>query len=386
MHRWRPILTFLLVVAAAPPLAAPDATWQRTREEAPLAGTTVRETRWTAVRPPEGPYDKVQVHRYRGRGPQQAALLYLPGTTMNGQVAVADEDHNLWLFLAQRGVEVFTLDYRSHFLPTAGLADFGFLRGWGHDAFLGDIRAAAELARRESGRDRLFVGGFSRGVTLGYLYAASEPARVAGLIALDGFLKSHAPRNAYDADAESEKLRAGSGWAYDVAAGFGWERRQQLMDAAAARPEAPALDPKYPTVGTQVADILYKAWRPGGLANPIGGYSRPQTLARLLAGYDRYYPAVQDVEGRSIADRPDDPRTPLDDAWGELTIPVLYFGATGMGADWLLDGIHSAAHSGATDVTLHVLEGYGHLDVIVGEKASRDVFEPTLAWIRERSK
>jgi len=36
------------------------------------------------------------------------------------------------------------------------------------------------------------------------------------------------------------------------------------------------------------------------------------------------------------------------------------------------------------DVTLNVLERYGHLDIVVGEKARADVFEPTLAWILAR--
>jgi hypothetical protein len=157
------------------------------------------------------------------------------------------------------------------------------------------------------------------------------------------------------------------------------------MQGAAASPDAPALDARYATIGAQLADVLYNAWQPGALANPKDGLSKPQVLARLLVGYDRYYPAVQDVDGRAIADREDHPATPVDDRWGELTLPILYFGATGMGTEWLLDGIHSAGASGSKDVTIHVLERYGHLDVIVGEQARREVFEPTLAWILERA-
>ena len=63
----------------------------------------IKETRWESGRPPGGTYDHIRVHRYRTAGPAKAALLYLPGTNMNGQVALADEDHNLWIFLARRG-------------------------------------------------------------------------------------------------------------------------------------------------------------------------------------------------------------------------------------------------------------------------------------------
>jgi pimeloyl-ACP methyl ester carboxylesterase len=308
-------------------------------------------------------------------------LLYLPGTNMNGEAAVGDEDHNLWLFAARRGVEVFTVDYRTHFVPAGELADAAVLRGWTLEAFVDDIRAAAKKARAESGESRLFVAGFSRGVSLAYAYGCVEPEAVAGLIALDGTFKSHAPKGRYDRAAEAQKLAGSGQWARNVSGQLGWETRQKLMQAAASAPAGPALDAKYASAGAQLADVLYNAWRPGALANPVEGLSRPEVLAQLLAGYDRYYPAVQDVEGRAIADFADDPATALDDRWGELTMPILYFGATGMGSDWLLDGIYSAGSSGSKDVTINVLERYGHLDVVVGENARRDVFEPVLAWI-----
>jgi hypothetical protein len=115
----------------------------------------------------------------------------------------------------------------------------------------------------------------------------------------------------------------------------------------------------------------------------LPGY--PAVLAKLLAGYDRYYPAVQDLDGKRSADRDDDPATAIDDAWGEMKTPILSFGYPKMSGDWLLNGVYSAQKSGSPDVTLRVLNGYGHLDVLVGEQARREVFEPALAWIRDRA-
>jgi pimeloyl-ACP methyl ester carboxylesterase len=365
-----------------------ETAWTLSRAEAPVrAGADVRETRWTQTRPPGGAFDRIQVHRYRGDGPAVATLLYLPGTNMNGEVAVADGDHNLWLFLARRGVDVFALDYRTHSVPNAGVADLSFMKDWGLAAFVDDARSAAALARNESGRPRVFVAGFSRGVSLAWAFAATEPAGgVAGLIALDGGFKSHAPRNQYDLAAERKAWEAKGTWASDVAGRLGWETRQKMMTAAAADPKGPALDAKYSSIGEQVSQVLYGAWGPGGLANPVDGLSRPQVLAQLLEGYDRYYPTAQDVEGRSIADRDDDPASPLDDAWGEMKTPVLYFGSTGMGGDFLLNGIYTAYKSGSPDVTLNVLEKYGHLDVVAGDRARAEVFEPILVWITKRTK
>ncbi len=125
------------------------------------------------------------------------------------------------------------------------------------------------------------------------------------------------------------------------------------------------------------------------MAHPIGsssgrGISKPEVLAELLAGYDRYYPTVQDVEGRAFSAVVDHPGTEIDDCFGELELPVLFFGSSGMGTNWLLDGVYSAARSGSKDVELHVLEGYGHLDVLVADTAVEDVFEPLLRFIEDR--
>ena len=375
-----------MTVALASAAAAEDV-FQLTGKESPLLGAPeVLETRWTTPRPPAGAFDKIEVHRYRSKKPSAGVLLYLPGSNMNGEAALTDEDHNLWIFLARRGVEVFTLDYRTRFVPASGVTDFRFMRDWTAEAFVSDIKAASVLARRESGAAKVFMAGFSRGVFLAYAYAASDPDAVQGLIALDGYFKNHARKDQYDPAADLRKLEDDGTWQSDVSGRAGWEARARLMQAASANPAGPASDPKFSTIGEQLASVLYTAWRPGGLANAVEGYSSPQVLAKLLAGYDRYYPAVQNADGRSIGDRDDDPRTRLDDLWGEMKTPILQFACTGMGGDWVLNSIYSADKSGSPDVTLNLLERYGHLDVIVGERARAEVFEPTLAWIKQRVK
>jgi len=378
------VATGILLGSAA---TAQPAGWQQLSEEGEIAGTPgVLETRWVTSRPPGGRYDRIQLHRYRSSAASKAVLLYLPGAYMTGEIALGDEEHNLWVFLARRGVEVYALDYRTHFIPDSGDSDLAFMRGWGLQAFVEDARAAARLARSSSGAGELFVAGFSRGACLAYALTALEPGEgLAGLIVLDGSFKNHGPEAPFDLDAALKEMDASGTYARDVAGRLGWAKRHELMAAAAADPAGPALDPEFATVGDQVAAILYRAWGPGALANPLGGASRVEILARLLDGYDRYTPAVQGLEARSIAQTSDDPRTPIDDGWGELELPVLYFGANGPGAEWVLNGVYSAARSGSKDVTIHVLEGRGHLDVLVGEDSRREVFEPTLRWIEKRS-
>lgn len=387
------LVAVLVAVPGASARAELAEVWERVHDEAPVAGASgVLETRWQSTRPSETqpgspsrkPSDRIQVHRYRAQGKSRAALLYLPGTNMNGELAVAEERYNLWLYLAARGIEVFALDYRTHFISNDDPSDAGShqsLLDWTIEAFTNDNLSALALARTESGHDRPFVAGFSRGVTFAWALACTEPGPLGGLVILDGTFKKHERSESFDYASAREELISSGRYAADVAGRMGFETRHALMSAASTAPEGPATREGHATIGEQVGSILYEAWRPGALANPVGGFSRPQILARLLDGYDRWWPAIQNVEGRSIAEYTDDPRTSVDDRWGELTLPVLYFGATGMGAEWILDGVYSSVKSGSEDVEIHVLEGWGHLDVLVGEHAAAEVFAPTAKWI-----
>lgn len=386
MHTRRRLSVFVCsLLAAGAAVASPDE-WAVVSPEGPVAGAPadVVETIWSSSRPPGGAYDRVQVHRFRVEAPAHAALLYLPGTNMNGQVAVPDERHNLWLYLARRGVQVYTLDYRTHAVPPTGIDDFSFMKSWTMEAFVEDARAAARLARRESAGLPLFVAGFSRGVGLAYALVGVEDG-MAGLVALDGFFKRQGGSAGIDVAGGRLRLESTGAWASDVAAGIGWEPRHELMARVVDDPLGPPSRDGFSTIGEQLAKILYNAWRPGALANAVDGYSRPEILARLLDGYDRYYPAVQDLDGTAISGPPDDPTTALDDAWGEMRLPVFYVGCTGMGPSWVLDGLYSAVRSGSADVEIHVLEGHGHLDLLVGENSLVEVFEPLRAWIEEHS-
>ncbi|MCH9649816.1 MAG: alpha/beta hydrolase [Deltaproteobacteria bacterium] len=341
----------------------------------------------------ESPFqDRIQLHRYRALQTAKATLFFLPGTWMNGESTEPDERYNLWLYLARRGVEVFTLDYRTHaLLPEA--EDLSFLRHWAVETFVEDVRTAGQWVQQQNEGRPIFVAGFSRGVFYAYAYAASRPEGLVGLVALDGFFKHHTPQGGIDLEADLRQLEENGQWAMALGSSGGrsrgWKARQQLMATAASDPSAAPLerDPpgSFSNVGEQLASTLFHAWGPGALANPIEGpgkgKSSVQALARLLHGYDRFFPRIQDLQGRAFGDSLDDPRTVIDDGWRELEIPVIFFGSTGMGNDFLLHGISSASQASGNRAEIHVLEGHGHLDILVGEHSKDQVYEPILRWI-----
>ena len=116
----------------------------------------------------------------------------------------------------------------------------------------------------------------------------------------------------------------------------------------------------------------------GGLANSEGGFSDASVLARVLIGYDRWWPTVQDY---------DDAFDPSALARLKASkIPVIAFASTNISVQWPVLVTGSAAATGSTDVTVKRLVGWGHLDVICGTHAESEVYAPILAWLRRHQK
>lgn len=322
-------------------------------------------------------YDKIAVTRIaRGPRPQEhrdITVLYLPGTNQNSAIALYNPRYSFPIYLATQGVDVWTFDYRTHYIPSSvtPVAISDVVKRWTNEAFASDIAAAAAFVMQQTNSQKIFVAGFSRGVLFSYLFAAMHPDQVAGIIALDGFIPRRPTEPAPD-DRVVDDL-AGKN--------LTWENRQYLMQSVIANPNGPAPLPKYKTAAENLDHVLYDSKEfggHGGLANPFGGYSDPVVLARMLIGYDRYWPAVQDYEN---------PFTPeLRAALKASKIPVIAFSSTNIATDWPVWVVESAHSTGSDDVTLRVLKEWGHLDVLCGTQAESEVFAPTMAWLKRHQK
>ena len=185
----------VLLVFIATIVAASAAEFTATGNPRELKGAPgIYEWTFTAV-VGKSPFDKIALHRL-AKGPQppehpDAVVLYLPGTNMNGEVALEDPKYSFQVYLAEHGVDVWSMDYRTHFVPAATAeSDLAELKGWTNDLFESDIDAAVKFVSETTrtiempsesgfvrgGPDRLFVAGFSRGVEFAYLYAARHPS------------------------------------------------------------------------------------------------------------------------------------------------------------------------------------------------------------------
>jgi pimeloyl-ACP methyl ester carboxylesterase len=318
------------------------------------------------------PFDRIGLHRITmGRAPAAhpaIVMLYLPGTNMNGEIAPDDLRYSLPLYLASHGVDFWAVDYRTHFVPasvsTASLKEF---QTWTNEMFAADISAAARFVMATTGHSRIFIAGFSRGALFTYLYAAAHPENVEGLVIFDGSIghgrQGSPPPGVYADDVSGKHLT--------------WEKRQALMELVIANPGGPAPLPQFKTAADNLNHVMYESagfGGKGGLANPVAGLADASVLAQVLIRYDRYWPTVQDYE---------DSFTPLlAQALAQSRIPVLAFSSTNIAPDWSQSVAKSAASTGSSDVTVKVLNHWGHLDVICGTRAQSEVFTAVLAWLK----
>jgi pimeloyl-ACP methyl ester carboxylesterase len=325
----------------------------------------------------KSPYDKIALHRV-AKGPTppahpDAVVLYLPGTNMNGEVALDDPRYSFQVYLAEQGVDVWSMDYRTHFIPPETQeADLSELAGWTNDLFESDIEAAAKFVSEKSGRGQIFVAGFSRGVEFAYLFAAKHyPERIAGIIALDGFIPTHPMRIEQGTPGQYAVYIGGKHLTYD--------KRRTLMQMVIDNPDQAAPIPKYKTARENLEHVMYDAAPGNGaFANMPGGYSDAVVLAKLLIGFDRYWPAVQDGES---------PFTPqLVASLKASKIPVIAFASTNFGPGWPGQVEAASKSTGAPDSSFTKLDNWGHLDVLAGTKSESMVFAPTAAFIKQHEK
>jgi len=334
----------------------------------------VYEYRFAARRGPS-PFDRIALHRFTrstGRSDDSPVALYLPGTWMNGTAAPDDPRYSLALFLASHGVDFWALDYRTRFIPPeTPQPDLAELKEWTTARFESDLDAAVDFILSTTQRRRIFLVGFSWGVDLAYIFAAEHPAEVAGLLMLDGYVNRGAsgtpPRDEYAEDVSGKHLT--------------WAKRAALLRLVLANPRAPAPIPGYRDAADNLDHVVYSSAAfggKGGLANPFGGFSSAPVLAAVLITFDRYFPWVAEYE---------DAMTPaLSAALGKSGIPVLAFSSTNIAPDWPAQVAKSASSTGSADVTVKRLDGWGHLDVICGTHAQREVFRPALEWLRRHQK
>lgn len=383
---------------ASPPAAAPatvSSAWIVTTTKRAVPGeSTLQETVWTAARPPFGAHDFVALRKITASdeplSEPRPVLLFLPGPHFHGEIFFPSETQDLRVYLAKRGIETWTLDYRTHFVPREQIVDSRFMESWTTEAFVDDVVYAWQRVREAHAQRPVFLGGFGLGATFAALAAARvEGQGVAGLILLDGYVLD--PPNAEGL--YRERPPTPNWFADDLESHFlPYKRWIKILQDVQDNPTGPDFlpAPVFDTRAQALAHLLYASGNfggRGGLSNAKNGRADVVTLARVLQQQDRYWPRAQNHGGFTLARHLAAARFDYARAFRALRAPLLAFSSDTMDNAGILwsDRIRFTAQATASDdADFRVLHDWGHLDVLWGTDAAGEVFAPISEWVKRR--
>ena len=161
----------------------------------------LREYCWEKVPDalPNEDYDLIGLHRVVEADTNPLGVVFiLPGVCMNGEAQTSNppedewillEKYNLAYYLANRGFDVFAIDYRTHFIPRSlsNPDDIEFMKNWGWAQWISDIKEAMDLTKEVSQTQKIYLLGQSFGGRAAMNYASLYwQDDLEGIILMDG--------------------------------------------------------------------------------------------------------------------------------------------------------------------------------------------------------
>ena len=387
-------------------------------ERTPLVDDVVHYRTELQVGP--GEFDRIALHRivretapFRPIKSREALFLAhganvgLEGTFLTSlEIEEADPTLNLPVYLAQRGVDVWGLDFRWVLVPPE-TEDLTFMETWDLAMEVRDLKVAIGAARwirtlTGSGFRKIDLLGFSRGGRIAYAYLNEETQIPPGLRHVDRYISLDHPFKSVDeADSAAacalvERLQSqidSGNLAQDIrAVGL-------LGSLALEQPDAPS--PFFTGLKNRQAALTLAALPPGGTdtfhafagffegAVPTGlRHTAEGTAFNLFASSASYLPRTSSRDLQAIACN----ETPseFDDHLDEITVPVFYLGAAGGNAEAGLDTFPFLGSRLLDSQIIRFLPpgqellDVGHADLLTMESARELVWRPILDWVTAR--
>jgi len=375
----------------------------------PVEGTDLIETIWHTHRPPEGEYDTVGLRRLIADNNLDPAdvIVYLPPSATSARLYTNSEAYDFRIYLANRGHDVFSVDYRASFVPP-GETDISCIAKWTTRVHLDDIQDAVKTVKGITGAAKVYLAGHSTGARYVYLYAAKRwEEDVAGMIVLDGApWESYGPEELYSMDMDkcyaalsegdtpenrnlfkSHGLTPGDHYYEATVAEFDSEFYEAIgayVHDLGARSPVPDFD----TAKDYIASQFHNVWGAKQFSNVLEGYASVGMLvAFVVRAAVPYWPLVDYAEEAYIGNwngKPPKPELQFHDGICEIDVPLIVFASeewtTALGMQFWYKQLGPVMVK-STDTEFHLLESFGHLDVLLGEYAKQQVFEPLHGWL-----
>ena len=316
-----------------------------------------------------------------------------------------DPAHNLPVYLAQRNVDVWAIDFRWIMVP-ADTEDISELADWGLEQDVSDLRLGLTVARwgrllSGSGRGKIDLVGYSRGGRIGYAYLNDETELPRRRRLVDRFVQLDANFKTDDAQVRQEscdlidEIQAeidGGNVADDIRA------LGLLGQLALTAPDDPS--PFLAGFTNRQAALIFGTLPTGsgtfhafagifedGL--PVGVRFTDEAVATNVLAAASFYQPLAGFRDLLII-RCDDGRSELDDHLADITVPVLYIGAAGGNGD---GGTATFPFLGSSNLESFVvafeppgqeLLDVGHIDVVNMDPADELVWRPIFEWVTAR--
>ena len=367
----------------------------------------LREYVWQKIptAPPHGTYDKIGLHRLVKTGITPKAVVFMNHWAGNSVEQIMSnpptdnytkyENVSQAIYWANRGFDVYTIDYRTGFVPPLNTSELSFMTDWGLDVWTSDMREAVLKTKEISGAQKVFMTDV--GLSYGAMnYAAKywkEDLRGIILLGIEFPSLGASPigdkagiqTNTYNATKAINEMNSKGNWSATNAG-------LDIMLYAAGNPGAPSINPWTgqpltpainPLTNKSFANISENmAFKLSAFANIYGGYADPVTTLQYY-GSEELYPSPWRwrVERQAMIDWVNCPYLTYDydDHWNEIGVPMLVF-ATEL-YDNRTGNLNISNGINNTDFTGVYLPKYSWLDVYVGTYSARDVSQPAVDWM-----
>jgi pimeloyl-ACP methyl ester carboxylesterase len=418
-------LTILLITALAiaaipmlvPTFAAPEGWTLVTDNRAMKAYPDLKESVWqkNATMAPNGPYDKIGLHRLIKTGTTPRGVVFMTGCPMfgMGEQRISNPPTDNWtktenysspIYWANRGYDVYAIDYRTNFVPkTLNASQMSFTANWGWDVWVSDTKEAADKVKEVSGSKKFFIAGECSGGEAALNYAAKYwKDDLRGIILIDqtfppiyGYpiVGKIAETNTFNMTNAINMMTISGNWVQDS---FG--SLKPIASYALQNPSAPAAmfgtplnPPRNPMTNNTWANIT--EWfmfmvqysfgsttaPPGIFSNLFGGFGNVSQVEYCFAN-SQFFPSRLAIENAAMADWANCPYMNYDynDHYSEIGVPVLAYAGPYVnqtGTFKFMRGIDTI------DFTASYMPKYGHLDFFFGTYSARDISQPVLDWM-----
>jgi pimeloyl-ACP methyl ester carboxylesterase len=365
---------------------------------------------------PNGPYDKIGLHRLVKTGTALKGVIFVVGCPMwgMGEQRISNPTTDNWtktenysspIYWANRGYDVYAIDYRTNFVPkTLNASQMAFAANWGLDVWVSDTKEAADKVKEVSGASKFFISGECSGGEAVLNYAAKYwKDDLRGIILLDAnfpgvngypIVGKTAETNTYNMTKAIADMNAAGAFAGDT-----FRTLRSVASYALQNPGAPAAYPPGTPLNPPLNPITNNTWAnitewftfmvqnsfgsttipPGAFSNLTGGYGNISQVEYCFAN-NQFLPSRLTIETTAMADWANCPYLTYDynDHYSEIGVPVLAYAGPYVnqtGAFRFISGINN------TDFTGNYMPMYGHLDIFFGTYSARDVSEPAYQWM-----